>query len=317
MKILVTGAAGFMGSHLSDFLLKSGHIVYGIDNFFRGSKKNLPKNKNFIFYEFDLLKSNGLKKIIDNNNIEIVIHYAAVNGTKYFYDIPYKVCNDNILMTQNLLSNLTSSVRKIIYASSSEVYGPSPKIPTSETEPITLHSNEDRDSYASSKAIGEFLVRLWAKENNKEFIILRPFNTYGSRMATNGYGQVIPEFIERILNKEKFFMYGDGAQTRSFCHVSDHVKIVSEILLDKKNEILNIGFDEEITIYELAKKIHDIFNLNFNPTFLPAWSNDTKWRKPDLSKIKSNINNKYNFIDLNEGLKEILLNQYKLRFWFL
>lgn len=314
MKILVTGAAGFMGSHLCDCLLKFGHNVVGIDNFFRGIKENLPKHKNFKFHEFDLLKLNGLEKILNDNNIEIVIHYAAINGTKYFYDIPYKVCNDNILMTQNLLSSLTKSVRKVIYASSSEVYGPSPKIPTSEIEPIILHSNQDRDSYASSKAIGEFLVRLWSKENNKEFLILRPFNTYGSRMATNGYGQVIPEFIERILNKDEFFMYGDGTQTRSFCHVSDHVRIVSEILLNQKNQIFNIGFDEEITIYELAKNIHDIFKQDFNPTFLPAWSNDTKWRKPDLSNIKSALNKKHDFINLNEGLKEILSNQYSLTF---
>ena len=314
MKILVTGAAGFMGSHLCDHLLDLGHEVIGIDNFFRGLKTNLPKHNSFKFYKRDLLEPSGLKDILINNKIEVVIHYAAINGTRYFYDMPYKVCNDNILMTQNLLLNLNKSIKKVVYASSSEVYGPSPVVPTSEKEPIILHSSEDRDSYASSKAMGEFLVRLWAKENNRDFLIFRPFNTYGSRMATNGYGQVIPEFIERILSKENFYMYGDGKQTRSFCHVTDHVRIATEIVLSEKNGIFNIGFDEEISIYDLAKKIHDLFKLDFNPTFMPAWSNDTKWRKPDLSGIKSLLTKKYDFINLENGLKEILLNQFKLKF---
>ena len=312
MNILVTGAAGFMGSHLCDYLLDCKHNVFGLDNFFRGNKKNLPNHKNFKFYNFNLLFKDGLKNIINDNNVDLIIHYAAINGTKYFYDIPFKVCNENLVMTQNLLSCTGQSVKKIIYASSSEVYGPSPKTPTNESQPIILHSNEDRDSYASSKAMGEFLVRLWAQENKKEYIILRPFNTYGSRMATNGYGQVIPEFIERILKKENFFMYGDGKQTRSFCHITDHVKILSDYLIHSQNQIFNIGFNEEINILNLAKSIHNLLNEHFNPTHVPAWSNDTKWRKPCLSKLKSEIGSNYKFVSLNKGLIEILKNQYNL-----
>jgi len=196
-------------------------------------------------------------------------------------------------------------MKKIIYASSSEVYGPSPKVPTKETEPIKLFTRATRDSYASSKAMGEFLVKLWAETNNSDYLIIRPFNTYGPRMATNGYGQVIPEFIERIKTKEQFFMYGDGNQTRSFCYVTDHANIVSELITKSKNDIINVGFNEEITIYDLAKTIHNIMSVDFNPTFKEAWSNDTKWRKPDISKIL-NIYKK-EFTSLLKGLKTMTI----------
>jgi len=305
-KVLVTGAAGFLGSHLCDKLLSEGYYVIGIDNFFRGEKTNLPIHKNFKFYNHDLSKEKI--KGLDLINLEYVYHYAAINGTKYFYDIPNKVLNDNIKITQNTLDSLGSSVKKIFYASSSEVYGPTPKVPTQEEEPINLYINADRDSYASSKAIGEFLVRSWGKENKVSFIILRPFNTYGQRMATNGYGQVIPEFIERIKMEKIFYLFGDGKQTRSFCYVEDHVEIAVKHLGTCNNEVLNIGFDEEISIYNLAKKLHDLFDKKFVVEKKPAWENDTQWRKPSLKKLRSYIGN-YKFTTLEEGLRKILASK--------
>lgn len=305
MKILVTGAAGFLGSHLCDDLLDNGHSVLGLDNFFRGKKNNLPSHKEFQFIFCDLV--DGLKSNISDYEPEVVVHYGAINGTRYFYDIPYKVCNDNIKMTQNVLDACKSvdSVKKIVYASSSEIYGPEPNVPTKETEPMILHTSADRDSYASSKAIGEFLVKLWAKENNKKYLIVRPFNTYGTRMATGGYGQVIPEFIERIKSGNEFFLYGDGQQTRSFCFVKDHTKIVTTLIENTNNKILNVGFDEEVTINDLAKSIHDILNIEYKPKYKDAWSNDTKWRKPDLLELKSHVDYK-NFTPLRLGIEKIL-----------
>lgn len=305
MKILVTGAAGFLGSHLCDSLLKSGHSVVGIDNFFRGKKENLPEHKNFRFYEMDLRDLSSTKIIMDIESPDVVVHYAAINGTKYFYDIPYKVCNDNILLTQNILNSCSKSVKKVIYASSSEIYGPEPKVPTKESEHIVLDSMADRDSYASSKAIGEYLVRLWSKENNKSYLIVRPFNTYGPRMATNGYGQVIPEFIERIESGESFYLYGDGKQTRSFCYVSDHANIMVKLIENVENQILNIGFDEEITIFELSKTLHEIMGIEFNVSYKEAWKNDTKWRKPDLMELKKYIG-EYDFIKLRDGIEKMI-----------
>ena len=127
--------------------------------------------------------------------------------TKYFYDIPYKVLNDNILINQNLLlACQNSGVKKIIYTSSSEIYGPTPITPTSENEPIVLHSLSNRYSYASSKAFGEFQIRIWCEQNGIDWLILRPFNTYGPRMVSGGYGQVIPELIQRM-KEEHFYIF--------------------------------------------------------------------------------------------------------------
>jgi nucleoside-diphosphate-sugar epimerase len=306
MKILVTGAAGFLGSHICDSLLNRGHLVCGVDNFFRGSIKNLPVHHSFNFHEIDLLECNKLQSLFNSFQPELVIHYAAINGTRYFYDIPYRVCHENILMTQNVLKvSSLDCVKKIVFASSSEVYGPTPLVPTAECQPIILHQSSDRDSYASSKAIGEFLVRLWANELKKSFLILRPFNTYGERMATNGYGQVIPEFIERIISKDDFFLFGDGNQTRSFCHVFDHSEILCDLIFSADNETLNIGNDEEITILDLAKLIHFKFNKPFNPSFKPSWDNDTKWRKPDLTNLKKFISDR-KFIDLAMGISKMI-----------
>lgn len=296
MKILITGAAGFLGSHLCDKLLKEGHVVWGIDNFFRGKKENLPTHSNFKFIEIDLAKEG-----YDIPDIDIVFHYAAINGTRYFYDIPNKVVDDNIRITQNVLTSLTTSVKKIIYASSSEIYGPTPVVPTQEIHPIELHIDSDRDSYASSKAIGEFMIKTWCKQNSTSFIIIRPFNTYGDRMATNGYGQVIPELIERVHGNGEFFIYGDGTQTRSFCFVDDHVNIVNILMNTVDNEVLNIGFDEEITMTELSQIILKLYNHNVSIIYKDAWPNDTKWRKPSLEKLKKYIN-EYQYVKLIDGL---------------
>jgi nucleoside-diphosphate-sugar epimerase len=146
---------------------------------------------------------------------------------------------------------------------------------------------------------------LWAKENDKDYLIVRPFNTYGPRMATNGYGQVIPEFIERIKSGEPFYLFGDGKQTRSFCYVSDHAEIMTQLIENTNNKILNIGFDEEITIGELSKIIHEIMGVEFNVLYKDAWKNDTKWRKPDLTQLK-NCTNYNNFITLKDGIKKML-----------
>lgn len=296
MKILVTGAAGFLGSHLCDKLLSEGHEVWGMDNFFRGKKENLPTHENFKFIEIDLSKQ-GYKL----DGIDVVFHYAAINGTRYFYDIPNKVVDDNIRITQNVLESISKSVKKIIYASSSEIYGPKPEVPTEESQPIELHIDADRDSYASSKAIGEFMVKTWCKQNDVSYLILRPFNTYGDRMATNGYGQVIPELIER-LNEDEFFIYGDGSQTRSFCFVDDHVNIANILMNTADNEVLNIGYDEEITIKKLAKKILKLYKSDKIIQTKPAWANDTKWRKPSLTRLNKYIDG-YKHLTLKEGLK--------------
>jgi|TARA_B110001454_G_scaffold213183_1_gene230967 nucleoside-diphosphate-sugar epimerase len=305
--VLVTGVAGFLGSHLCDELLSRHYNVVGIDNFFRGKKENLPKHENFKFYEQDLVIGLPLS-ILRDNKIDTIFHYAAINGTEHFYDKPYQVFNDNIDITKNVMESakLNGKIEKVIYTSTSEIYGDNPPLPTKESEPILLNVFSDRDSYASSKAIGEFYVKYWCKKSNSKYIILRPFNTYGKRMDNTKYGQVVPEFFRKT-NEKEFTLIGDGSQTRSFCHVDDHKRLAVNMAESDKvdDEILNIGNDEQITILQLAEKVHETVGKEFNPKFLPPREYDTQRRQPDISKIKLLFSN-YEFISIDEGLRKML-----------
>lgn len=311
MKALVTGAAGFLGSFLSEELLDNGYDVIGVDNFFRGKEEYLPKHNNFIFNKIDLAKQpDKIIELVKTDQPDIIFHYAAINGTKYFYDIPYQVINDNVCMTQNVLNACKhSTVEKIVYASSSETYGEPQQVPTPETHPILLNIHTDRDSYASSKAICDFYTKLFSKEYKIKFLILRIFNTYGPHMDTSEYGQVIPEFIKKMFKDKQFTIIGDGNHTRSFCYVDDHTRLV-RILSEKiSNEIVNIGNDKETRIVDLAEKIHTIEKKPFNPKYLPGREYDHKRRCPDISKLRKLINDEPK-INLETGLGKTI-SEYK------
>jgi|TARA_R100000329_G_scaffold149821_1_gene141271 nucleoside-diphosphate-sugar epimerase len=300
--VLVTGAAGFLGSHVCDELLSKGYTVVGVDNFFRGKKENVAKD--VIFLERDLTLE-GIEDLINLHNIDTVFHYAAINGTEHFYDIPAKVFNDNMNMTRNVLESITrgDSVKRIVYTSTSEVYGPHPPLPTDEHEPIILNMFSDRDSYASSKAIGEFQIKYAAKKLQISYLILRPFNTYGTRMDNTKYGQVVPEFFRKVYEPE-FTLIGDGSQTRSFCHVDDHKVLAVRLAEYDSNSVVNIGNDEEITILDLAKKVHEIKGRAFEPKFLPPRDYDTQVRQPDIRKIRL-LYPSYEFISIDDGLRRM------------
>src|SRR3990167_3264408 len=255
LNILVTGCAGFIGSFLTEALIKEGHHVTGMDNFFRGKRKNLDSlknNPNFELIEIDLSERSTVKTIrlaLINKKIDVIYHLAAINGTQYFYDHSTQVLDQNIIITKNVVEAMDNTgVKKIIYTSSSEVYGEPMIVPSPETHPILLNANADRDSYAASKAMGEFYVRLYANNQKKDWLILRVFNMYGPRMVNTKYGQVIPEFIHRMRTEKEFTLIGDGHHTRSFCLVHDAIRLL--LMLDKQNVtgFLNLGNPEEISI---------------------------------------------------------------------
>ncbi|HAT1864027.1 TPA: NAD-dependent epimerase/dehydratase family protein [Legionella pneumophila] len=309
--ILVTGAAGFIGSFLCEELISHDYRIIGIDNFFRGKPDNIKHliQSDFILEDLDLSSENNIKrlrKIIEQHHIEIVFHLAAINGTQYFYDRPLFVLDQNIRITQNLLSAIKSTcVNYIIYTSSSEVYGDPLIIPTHEKHPIHL-AMDDRDSYAASKAIGDFYIRLFSKQNNLSYLILRVFNLYGERMIGTKYGQVIPEFIHRILYEDRFTIIGNGSNTRSFCYIKDATWAIRELVEKKISGVVNLGNDKEISILELAKMIHHLEKKSFNPVILPARPNDHARRQPDISHLKSILTN-ICFTDLKTGLEKLLL----------
>ena len=309
MNILVTGAAGFVGSFLSEALVSHNYFVIGIDNFFRGKKSNLislSTSNNFKFVEMDLSDSSNvdeLKQIIADYKITTIYHLAAINGTLHFYDKSLFVLDQNIRITANLLNALNNScVNKIIYTSSSEVYGEPFQVPTPETHPILLNPEANRDSYASSKAICEFYIRLFCEQYKIEYFILRLFNLYGPRMDNTKYGQVVPEFIDKVNADSAFSIIGDGTQTRSFCYIKDAINILLKFCLKSGSGIFNVGRNQEITILKLAAQIHKILNAEFNPSFLPARPNDHQRRCPDITKLLNFIG-EIKFTPLESGLE--------------
>ena len=304
MKIIVTGAAGFIGFFLSQRLLTEGHNVTGIDNFYRGNYENikeLNKYSNFNFVKKDLVndKINSLFK-----NVDVVYHLAAVNGTKHFYDNPLTVLDVNVKGTLNVLNGVQSNhVKKFVFASSSEVYHNADKIPTPETEKIWMEDTTNpRFTYAMSKVIGEMYTIWGSKARNFDYSILRIFNSYGPRMDTSEYGQVVPEFIKKTLTDKVFTLIGDGKQKRSFCYVDDTVEMIirsSKI----KNVIMNIGNDKEITMLGLAKKIHYLCNKKLTLKHLKPREGDVIRRVPDISLAKKLL--KYSpSVTLDEGLNK-------------
>lgn len=311
MSILITGAAGFIGSFLAEALVKQGYAVVGLDNYFRGKKENIrdiPQDK-FQIYDIDLSFSQNIPvihTILIKHEITIVFHLAAINGTQYFYDQPYFVLDQNVRITQTLLDTLIgTSVKYLIYTSSSEVYGDAMQFPTPETHPILLHENADRDSYAASKALSELYVRLFTRQHGIDHLILRVFNIYGERMVGTRYGQVIPEFIQRILHENKFTLIGDGKQTRSFCYVKDLIKMMISLMDDHALDVMNAGNDEELSIDELAQRLHRIVGKTYQPTYLPGRANDHRRRQPDLTILRK-VLPELRFTLLDDGLRKTL-----------
>lgn len=309
---LVTGAAGFIGSFLCEGLVAAGYSVVGADNFFRGTRANLKGLEgvpDFELVEIDLsLPENvgTLRELLRSRRVDTVFHLAAVNGTEYFYDRPAFVFDQNTACTNTLLAAITDTeVDYLIYASSSEVYGEPRVIPTHEACEIVLRPEEDRDSYAASKAFGDFAVRMAARRLGVDHLVLRIFNQYGTRMVASRYGQVIPEFMRRTLADEPFTIIGDGSQTRSFCYVEDAVEAVKRLVGGRCTGVLNLGNDEEVTILELARRIHALVGRPFEPVFLPPRSGDHLRRRPDITRLRAAVPG-LRFTPLDDGLRRLM-----------
>ncbi len=290
MKVYITGVAGFLGSHLCDGAIANKWKVHGIDNFFRGKENHMHESQNFSFEKLDLCGDvDKLTNSIDSFEPDIILHYGAINGTEYFYERPFEVLDTNVMATINLLKAIEKcnhKPKRIAFASSSEVYGEYPdNLPSAEVDIARLDIHSIRDSYAAAKLIGDFYVRMFCEQYGIEWTIFRIFNAYGGRMDSSKFGQVVPEFVKRALFDDQFTIIGDGTQTRSFCHVDDHVRMVLTLIQHKDGiGVFNIGNDEETPMLELAKIIHEVVERSFEPIFLPKRSNDPQRRQPDMTK---------------------------------
>lgn len=319
MRAIVTGGAGFIGSYLCEELVKRNISISVWDNLFRGNMDNIRHllNDTNRFFNIDLSDSKNIEQMVAlllEEKPRYIFHYAAINGTQYFYDIPAKVLEVNVAITYNLMLALRevkkidpSFYTKMIYASSSEVYGEPFNVPSKEFDITYVNTEHVRDSYAISKLIGEFYVKLIGQEIGIEWIVMRLFNVYGNRMVGTKYGQVIPEFINRLKNGEyPLKIYGNGEHKKSFCYVSDNVEFTIDLALSKViNDTFNIGNSTEISIKELGSFIMEKMGMKPLFEYLPERIGDHKRRCPDTSKLHSVIGKK-EYLTLDLGINLML-----------
>ena len=311
MRILITGARGFIGLSVASALIEQGADLILCDNGSRGPAdtafESLLSNPSVTYFDVDLTKSTGWD--ILPKGIDAIFHFAAINGTRYFYERPYEVINTNLLCTIEMLHwhLKNDSNSHIIWTSSSETYASvNHPIPTSENTSVGISDVfNPRYSYAASKLAGEVLLINYARTENKPFTIVRPHNIYGPRMGTE---HVIPEFIMRLINKENPFLIYGAEQTRCFCYIDDFVNGMLATLAheEAKGQIFHLGDDRnEIKIIDLAQMLHDIANTETNFKVEPAPAGSVERRKPDITKAKDLLGFRP-VMDLRLGLKSTL-----------
>ena len=314
MRALITGGAGFIGSHLAERLLKDGNEVDVIDNLSTGSLSNIEAFKNhsdFEFVEGDVRDAGLLEPLIERS--EMVFHLAAAVGVKLIAEDPVRTIETNISGTELVLDIANKFGKKVLIASSSEVYGKNETVPFREDDDIVLGSTSlSRWSYACSKAIDEFLGLAFYQQYDLDVVIGRFFNTVGPRQ-TGQYGMVVPRFVRSALNNKPLTIYGTGGQTRCFTYVGDLVEAVIGLMSCEKaaGKVYNIGSSEEISIEELADRIIEITGSKSTKQFVPievAYGRpieDMMRRVPCLERIEKTVGWKPK-TKLNETLRLII-----------
>lgn len=306
MRILITGAAGFLGSHLCDRLLKEGHEVVGMDNFITGSPENLAHlagNPNFSFIRHDV--SNF---IFVPGKLDAVMHFASpaspnANSPYGYVNLPIQTMKAGALGTHNTLGVARANKARFLLASTSEIYGDPLEHPQRETYWGHVNPTSTRSVYDEAKRFAEALTMAYHRFHNIDTRIVRIFNTYGPRMRLDD-GRVVPNFLKQALNKESLTIYGDGAQTRSFCYVSDLIDGIYRLLLSNEHDPVNIGNPVEISVLDLARAIN---RQTSNPTEITFKADqrgegDPQRRQPDISRARSLLHWEPK-VDLETGLQ--------------
>lgn len=294
-RVLITGGAGFIGSHLSDLLLKRGDEVYIIDDFSTGAHRNiahLTSHPSFHITNGSVLDRDTMLHLV--GTCDTVIHLAAAVGVKYIIDNPLRSLQTNICGTEIVLEMCDKFKKKLFLASTSEVYGKQTHSPLRESDYCVMGSTTtSRWSYACSKALDEFWALAYHNANGLPVVIGRFFNTVGPRQ-TGDYGMVIPRFVDAALKGKPLTVFGDGRQTRTFTNISDAV-IAIALLLDTPDavgEVVNIGGTGEISMGELAEKIIDLAGSRSTIEYIPyekvygAGFEDMPRRVPDTTKLR-------------------------------
>jgi UDP-glucuronate decarboxylase len=310
-KVVITGVAGFLGSHLAKDLIDQGNEVIGIDNLYTGKKKNLTDlNKDkFTFINTDIC-SNELLKHPLLKNIHEIYHLACPASPKYYQARPLETINANTVGTINMLELAKQNRAKILYASTSEVYGDPEVSPQPETYRGNVNTWGPRACYDESKRMGEVFCYLYYSLYNVKVRVARIFNTYSAGLA-NDDGRVISNFVIQALTGKDITVYGNGEQTRSFCYVTDTIAGFKKMMENEKanGEIINIGNPTEYKIIEIAHLVKELTNSDSHIIFLPLPEDDPRQRKPNIQKAKMLLNWEPK-VSIDEGLKQTI-NMYK------
>ncbi len=283
MKILLTGAAGFLGSHISKKLVDNNHVVIGLDDLSTGTFKNIEpllKNSNFSFIEHDVRNPYRLE-------VDAILNFACPASPINYQKDPVRTIETNFLGMLNLLHLAKETGARIIQASTSEVYGDPSQSPQTEGYWGNVNPIGIRSCYDEGKRAAETLCFDYRRQFNLDSRVIRIFNTYGPNMVV-GDGRVVSNFIVQALRNEPIHVYGDGKQTRSFCYVSDLVEGIYKFLeLNKNPETpINLGNSNEFTMLDLAKVVIQITNSKSTIIFNPLPLDDPKQRRPDISLAK-------------------------------
>lgn len=295
MKILVTGGAGFIGSHLVEKLLQAGHEVWSVDDLSTGNKEFLSSifaHPNHHFVEGTVLDRTLLREVVEQ--VDLIYHLAAVLGVKNCVDHPLKVIEGNIDGTRHVLELAYPQKKKVIFASTSEVYGKNAQIPFQEDDDRVLGSTSiQRWCYSTAKALDEHICFAYAKQG-LPVTILRYFNTYGPRATATAYGGVIPRFVTAAIHNEPLEVFGTGEQTRCFTFIEDTVEGTFRAMDPRANHlVINIGNDHPATVMKMAEMIKSLANSHSPINLVPyeqAYGKgyeDMLKRQPDLSRART------------------------------
>ena len=300
-KVLVTGAAGFVGSNLVDSLLSDSHEVFAIDNFCTGSPANiahLADDKNFTFIERDIIAGLGEFESI---KLDQIFHMASPASPPRYMELAIETMHVNTTATEMLLQHATKHGSRLLFASTSEIYGDPHEHPQRESYWGNVNPTGPRSVYDEAKRFGETLLSHFHRSEGTDTVIVRIFNTYGPRMDPDD-GRVVSSFIRDGIKGKSFQVFGDGKQTRSFCFVSDLVAGLRAAMASGITGPVNLGNPNEFTLLELATQVGKILDIEPVLEFKELPIDDPKQRQPDISYAKSALNWEPK-IQLAEGLQ--------------
>ena len=298
-KVLITGGAGFIGSHLSELLLEAGHEVWVLDDLSTGSEQNvrhLRERDDFHLIVDSVLASSVVNELV--HKCDVVFHLAAAVGVRLIVEQPVRTLVTNIQGTENVLEYCNRFSKRVLVASTSEVYGDrqAPEYLKEDARRIYGPTTARRWAYAESKALDEFLALAYHQERGLDCVVARLFNTAGPRQSGQ-YGMVVPNFIGNALANRPLEIHGDGSQTRCFCHVKDTIRALAALMFDRSvsGQIFNVGATERITILELAKKVIALTESQSDVVTVPYENvygqgiEDMLHRAPSIEKIKAAV----------------------------